>query len=117
MVVRRVVEVVVMGRSRKFVWWVDQGNNCYLCSVGDVVLHVCFPGGQCLLSEDGIAGGRFFHNKLCRDMCIGYACVGPLVISFVVWVGFALLVLLLGFLDYCFEGVVSSCAFGSIFLQ
>ena len=86
-------------------------------SVGEVVLHVCFPGGQYFLSEDGIAGGRFFHSKLCRDMCIGYACVGTLVISFVVWVGFALLVLLLGFLDYCFEGVVSSCVIGSVFLQ
>ena len=55
----------------------------HLVSVSEVSLHVRFPAGQCLLSKDCIAGGRFLHSKLCSDLHVDDALVCRVIIVFV----------------------------------
>ena len=84
-----------------------------MIQVREVLLHVVFQYGQCFLSKDCIACGRLFRCQLRRDLCFGYACMGPLVIIVALWfcIVFAQLMLPLGLFDHRFAcsvgGVVS----------
>ena len=117
-VVGQVFKVMAMCSGHVFVGWVGYGFRNHLVHVCEVLLHVRFPGGQCFLSKDCIACGRFFRSKLCRDLHVGDTRVRPLIIVKILrlCIMSALLMLWLGVSDRCFSGYVGSSMFGSVSL-